>query len=523
MTAFLPDEQLPANPQEVAVRRVLVVGGGSSGWMAAAALATTLSRHVELTLVESDAIGTVGVGEATIPPIQKFNRLLQLDEREFLSATQGTFKLGIEFLNWARGGDRYLHQFGAVGREIDALTKLHHWWQAGRIAAATDGLPYPAWQELHVAWHAASQDRFAPAGPAKQQLRNRYAHAYHFDAHLYAAYLRRLAESRGARRVEGRVTGIERDGESGLVTAVVLEDGRRLEGDLFLDCSGFRSLLLGSELGERWDDWSAFIPSDRAIAIPTRRAQGGLKPYTQGIAHKVGWQWRIPLQHRTGNGHVFASAFSSEDDAERRLLENLDAPAIGEPRVIRFRTGRYDRAWVGNVVGIGLSAGFLEPLESTSLHFVQSALERLIELFPSRAMDAALRDRFNAEAKAEWLGVRDFIVAHYHLTQREDSEFWRYTANMQIPDSLAGILDLWRARGVLGVDGGHLFQIGSWASLLIGQRFLPGGVHGLADRADPAYAAQQIRTIADECAAAVEDMPSHADFIAGYCPAPALA
>ena len=319
--------------------------------------------------------------------------------------------------------------------------------------------------------------------------------------------------------MEGIVTGVERDGESGFVTGVRLDDGRTLEADLFIDCTGFRSLLLGGELDEPWTDWSKWIPSDRALAVPTKRAEGGLKPYTQGIAHKVGWQWRIPLQHRTGNGHVFASAFSSESEAEERLLANLDAEPLAEPRLIKFATGRRERAWVGNVVALGLSSGFLEPLESTSIHFVQSALERLLDLFPTRTMDRALRDQFNDRTKLEWEQVRDFIVAHYKLTERDDSEFWRYTRGMDVPDTLAETLEMWRRRGILAVHGGHLFKIGSWASMLIGQRFLPEGVHALADRADPAEIARQVRRVAAECAQAASRLPPHEQFIARNCAA----
>ncbi|HSG55105.1 MAG TPA: tryptophan halogenase family protein [Paracoccaceae bacterium] len=517
MTQISLAEHLPQVPLDQRVRKVLVVGGGSSGWMAATMLRTVLARDVSVELVESDAIGIVGVGEATIPPMQAFNRMAQLDERAFLAGTQGTFKLGIEFHNWGQVGDSYLHQFGAVGREIDVHVKLHHWWLLGRLAAAADGRPYPEYQDLFVARAATKEDRFAPAGRDKQQLANRYTHAYHFDAHLYARHLRQVAEGRGATRVEGRITGVERDGETGFVSAVMLEDGRRLEADLFIDCSGFASLLLGKALEEPFDDWSRYIPSDRALAVPTKRADGALRPYTQGIAHPVGWQWRIPLQHRTGNGHVFASAFSSESEAEQRLLATLETPALDSPRLIKFTTGRRQRSWVGNVVGLGLSTGFLEPLESTSIHFVQSSLERLVEYFPTRAMDPALSEAFNRRTALEWTEVRDFIVAHYHLSERDDSEFWRYTRHMVIPDSLAHTLDVWRARGVLDVSGGHLFQLGSWSSLMIGQRFLPAGVHALADRASPEHAAAQVRRIADECRAAASKLPLHVDFIRDYC------
>ena len=515
MTQIAADEHLPQDPEEERITKVLVVGGGSSGWMAAAMLTRSLSRNVTVELVESDAIGIIGVGEATIPPIRQFNRTIGIDEQRFVSETQGTFKLGIEFHNWGRVGDSYLHQFGAVGREMDAIVKLHHWWLAGRRAGDPH---YPEWQDMFVSRAAAADNRFAVLGD-RHPLGNRYAHAYHFDAHLYARHLRQLAESRGARRVEGKVTGAERDGESGHVTAVVLESGQRLEADLFIDCSGFRSLLLGGELGEPFEDWSRYIPSDRALAVPTRRVGEEIRPYTQGIAHTVGWQWRIPLQHRTGNGHVFASAFSSESEAEQRLLATLEGEALDTPRLIKFATGRRKRAWVGNVVALGLSSGFLEPLESTSIHFVQSALERLVAFFPTRRMDAELRDAFNRHTEEEWLQVRDFIIAHYHLTEREDSEFWRYTSNMAIPDTLATMLDLWRARGVLDIHGGHLFQLGSWSSVLLGQRCLPRGVHALTDRAPAPYIAREMHKIAQECRQTGGQLPKHHEFLARFAPA----
>lgn len=505
------DESLPADPAAERIGSVLVVGGGSSGWMAAVMLATYCGRDIQVTLVESDAIGIIGVGEATIPPIRKFNNFIRLDEAAFVRDTHATFKLGIEFHNWGRVGDRYLHQFGHTGREIDEALKLHHWWLLGRLAGEPD---YPAWEDVFPARALAREDRFALPSRDPSDMLGRYTYAYHFDAHLYAGHLRKLAEQRGAQRVEGQISGVERDAQSGHVTAVQLNDGRRLEADLFIDCSGFRSLLLGSELEEPFEEWSHWLPADRALAVPSERSPGGLTPYTKGIAHEVGWQWRIPLQHRTGNGHVFASAFSSEDEAAARLLATLDTPALDTPRLIKFTTGRRSRAWVGNVVAVGLSFGFLEPLESTSIHLVQAALERLIEYFPTRHMDPLLRDRFNRDTAVEWERVRDFVIAHYHVTQRSDSEFWRYTANMPIPDSLAETLELWRARAILDVPGNHLFQLGSWSAILLGQRLLPEGLHGLAHRATPAYAAARIRQIAAEAQAAAQRVPTHADFIA---------
>jgi tryptophan halogenase len=517
MSTLAADEGLPHDPRDECVRRVLVVGGGSSGWMAAIALATYTSRECQVTLVESDAIGIVGVGEATIPPIRQFNRFVRVDETAFLRETQGTFKLGIEFHNWGRIGDRYLHQFGRTGRELDEAVKLHHWWLAGRLAGEAE---YPAYGDLFPAHALAAVDKFMPPNGRPRDPLNRHTYAYHFDANLYSKHLRRIAEERGAERVEGRITGVERDAGTGHVAAVVLEDGRRLEADLFIDCSGFRSLLLGSELEEPFEDWSRWLPADRALAVPTAPAPGPIKPYTQGIAHSVGWQWRIPLQHRTGNGHVFSSNFSSESEAEQRLLATLDAPALDQPRLLKFETGRRSRAWVGNVVAVGLSAGFLEPLESTSIHLVQSALERLIDHFPSRRMDPLLRDAFNAKTRAEWEDVRDFVIAHYKVTQRDDSEFWNYTRAMEVPDSLAATLKAWREHALLAIDGGHLFQLGSWSALLIGQRLFPQRVHALADRADPASIAQRLRGIVAELDQAAARAPDHAEFIAQNCAAP---
>jgi tryptophan 7-halogenase len=508
----------PADPRTERIGSVVVVGGGSAGWMAATMLVTSLSREIEIKLVESSAIGIVGVGEATIPPIRKFNRSMRLDEQAFLKATQGTFKLGIEFHNWGAIGDRYLHQFGFVGRELDAIVRLHHWWLVGRLAGESD---YPAWEDVFVAKVAARADRFGLPERRPGSPLSRFAYAYHFDAQLYGQFLRTVAEPRGVSRVEGTIAGVERDPATGDVAALLLDDGRRIEGDLFVDCSGFRSLLLGSELDEPFDDWSGWLPSDRALAVPTERSVGAITPYTKGVAHSVGWQWRIPLQHRTGNGHVFSSAFSSEGAAEQRLLAALDAKPLDTPRLIRFQTGRRQRAWVHNVVGLGLAAGFLEPLESTSIHLVQSALERLIDLFPTRRMDACLRDRFNAQTREEWEQVRDFIITHYKVTRRTDSDFWRHTAAMPIPDTLAETLEIWRERAILDVSPGHLFQLGSWSSVLIGQGLLPHGVHALADRADPVAVAADIRRIVAEVNVAGQSLPPHAQFLESYCPAPA--
>ena len=500
------------------VESVIVVGGGSAGWMAATYLARVLSRQTRITLVESSEIGVVGVGEATIPPIRTFNRFVGVDEQAFLRDTQGSFKIGIEFENWGAIGENYLHPFGVVGREMDAVVKLHHWWRLGLSAGEPD---YPAWEDVYLARAAADRQAFQLPGPPAGNPGQRLIRAYHFDAVAYGRHLRELAMSRGVERVEGTIEEVERDGESGNVSTLVLEDGRRLSADFFVDCSGFRSLLLGGALEEPFDDWSHWLPADRALAVPSERSADGILPITRSIAHPVGWQWRIPLQHRTGNGHVFASSFSSESEAEERLLATLDTPPIDSPRLIRFRTGRRQRSWVNNVVGLGLAAGFLEPLESTSIHLVQSGIERLVGLFPSRHMDPALRDRFNAQSQHEWSQVRDFIIAHYKVTRRDDSEFWRYCASMEIPDSLAQVLDLWGRHGILGVDGGHLFQLGSWAAILIGQGLVPQVPHALTDRLDPGQAAADIRAVVAAVRRQAATMPAHDQFLAQYAPAPA--
>ena len=364
---------------------------------------------------------------------------------------------------------------------------------------------------------AARANRFALPHRRPNDPLGKFAYAYHFDAQLYGQHLRKLAEGRGVERIEGTIANVERTKGSDEVSAVALKDGRRIEADFFIDCSGFRSLLLGDALEEPFDDWSHWLPADRAMVVPSASATTGLTPYTQGIAHSVGWQWRIPLQNRIGNGHVFSSSYSSESEAEERLLATLDTKPLDTPRLLKFQTGRRKRSWVGNVVALGLSSGFLEPLESTSIHLVHSGLERLVELFPTKRMDPVLRDRFNMQSQLEWEQVRDFIIAHYKINQRDDSEFWKYTAAMDIPESLAATLEMWSERGILAVDGGHLFQRGSWTSVLIGQNLLPKGVHALADRVDPVAIASDIRKIVAEVNSAAERLPPHSDFIAQYC------
>lgn len=495
------------------VRDVLIVGGGSAGWMAAAFLSRALGSSARITLVESADIGIVGVGEATIPPIRQFNRFCGVDEAALLRDTGGTFKLGIEFENWGRIGDRYLHAFGRVGRDLDAVVRLHHWWVHAGLAK---GAPLPAWDSLFLGRAAADGMRFAIDPRPGSDLAPLLPHAYHFDAIAYGQHLRGISEARGVRRVEGTIISVERDGESGNVSRVNLADGTALSAQLFVDCTGLASLLLGKTMEEPFEDWSHWLPADRALAVQSERLPGDILPITRAIAQPVGWQWRIPLRTRTGNGHVFASAFDSENAVAERLIDTLDAPPIGEPRLIRFATGRRKRAWQGNVVAIGLSAGFLEPLESTSIHLVQSALERLVEHFPTAGMEPAPRERFNRLVEAEWCQVRDFVIAHYKVTSRSDTEFWRYCREMSVPDTLSSLLDLWAEHGILDIDGGHLFQWGSWTSLLLCQGLVPRQAHPLTARADAKAIAETLQDLSAQLRQRAAALPSHAGFLESY-------
>ncbi len=497
-------------PSPDPIAKLLIVGGGSAGWMAAAMLSRVLGSATEITLVESEAVGIVGVGEATIPPIRQFNRFCGIDEAQFLSATQATFKTGIQFEGWGKPGDSYIHAFGRVGQELDAVVRMHHWWRMGQAADLPD---YPRFEELYLGRAATDLQRFGIDTDRPGKLAQLLPHAYHFDAIAYGQFLRGLCEQRGVKRVEGMVASANRNAETGDLTGVTLEDGRVLEAELFIDCSGFRSLLLGDALNQPFEDWSHWLPSDRAVVVQSTPTSEKILPTTRAIAHPVGWQWRIPLQNRIGNGHVYASDFSSDEDAEARLLETIDGQVTTQPRILRFRTGRRKMAWSHNVIALGLAAGFLEPLESTSIHLVQSSIERLVELFPSRGTDPALRDRFNAQTEREWKQVRDLIIAHYTINQRDDSEFWKHCATMQIPDSLKETLQLWEENGQLAIDGGHLFQLGSWAQVLIGQNLLPKRVHPLTSRAEPDAIAARIRKLAASLRQEAEVLPDHAAFI----------
>ena len=491
-----------------AIRSILIVGGGTAGWMTAAALAHALPRGCAITLVESDEIGTVGVGEATIPPIRLFNETLGIDEAEFLRETRGSFKLGIEFVDWGRVGHRYFHPFGSYGKPFDMLP-VHQHWLAARAAGSTVPL-----DDLSMAWGAAKRGRFAPPLSDPRSIGSTFDHAYHFDAGLYAAFLRRRAQARNVTRVEGKVANVTLNGETGHVGSVTLADGRTMEADFFIDCSGFRGLLIEGALGTGYQDWTHWLPCDRAVAVPCARA-AATTPYTRSTAREAGWQWRIPLQHRTGNGYVYCSRFLSDDEAADTLLRSLDGDALGDPRPLRFVTGRRNLFWNRNVVAIGLASGFMEPLESTSIHLIQAGIAKLLALFPTRNFDASVTDEYNRIATGEFERIRDFIVLHYKLTQRQDSPLWRACAAMPIPDTLAARIDHFRRDGRLISREHDLFGAASWTAVHVGQFNLPARGDPLtAYLPDPAASRAYVEKLATAIARAAETMPAHDAYVA---------
>ena len=494
---------------EGGLRSIVVVGGGTAGWMTAAALANAVRRDCTITLIESDAIGTVGVGEATIPPIRTFNESLGIDEAAFVHATQGSFKLGIEFVDWGRRGGRYFHPFGTYGRDFD-MVPLHQYWLAARAAGAAPDL-----DDLSMARAAAQRGRFAPPTADPRNVRSTYDYAYHFDAGLYARFLRDYAEARGVTRIEGKFGGVAQDGESGFVTHVTLDDGRDVAGDLFIDCSGFRGLLIEEALHTGYQDWTHWLPCDRALAVPCARSDD-FTPYTRSTAREAGWQWRIPLQHRTGNGYVYCSSFIDDEAAATTLMANLDGEAQGDPRPLRFTTGRRNLFWNRNVVAIGLSSGFMEPLESTSIHLIQAGIAKLLALFPDRGFDPMVIDEYNRLAINEFERIRDFIILHYKLTARDDSALWRYCAAMEVPETVAWKIEHFRRHGRLLARDADLFGPASWLAVHMGQGNEPQGLDPLLPHRDGDHRAW-LQKLAAAMAAAADAMPTHAGFIAENC------
>ena len=504
-----------ADVSEHDIRKIVIVGGGTAGWMAATALATLLERGaVEIVLVESDEIGTVGVGEATIPPLIAFNKMVGINEDEFLAACQGTFKLGIEFVDWGAPGEHYFHPFGPHGQDFHGV----HFHQLYLREAKRR--PSPDIRQWSMSGAAAELGRFARPGPDARLPLSQLAYAFHFDAGLYARFLRGHAERAGVRRIEGKIVDVAIDGESGHVRSVTLVDSTEIVGELFVDCSGFRGILIEQKLGTGYDDWSRWLPCDRAVAVPSRLA-GPPEPFTRSTARPSGWQWRIPLQHRMGNGLVYSSAHLDADQAEALLLANLEGAALAEPRHLAFTAGRRRLAWNENVVSLGLSIGFVEPLESTSIHLVQSGIAKLLALFPDRRFDPAERDEYNRQMRDVFEDVRDFVILHYKATRRDDSEFWNYCREMLVPESLAGKLELWRSKGRLFREGRELFGTASWVAVLLGQGIVPREQEPAAGALDPAMVSDALDKMRLSYRRMAEHMPAHADFIARACPAAA--
>ena len=493
------------------VRDIAIVGGGTAGWMTAAILARRLGcASGSIRVIESPQIGTIGVGEATIPPIRLFNNALGLNEDDFLRRTQGTIKLGIEFKNWSKIGRDYFHPFGLHGTRTEQLS-LHQDWlklrQSGHAGSFEDYSLNTVTARLgRVAAGADSDDALSPL----------FAYAFHFDAGLYGQYLREYAQARGVLRMERKIVHVELRSEDGFIRALQLDDGRQVEADLFIDCSGFRGLLIEQALKTGYEDWTHWLPCDRAVAVPCESA-GALTPFTRSTAREAGWQWRIPLQHRIGNGYVYCSRFVSDDEAAATLLANLDGRATAEPRFLRFTTGRRKKFWNKNCIALGLASGFVEPLESTSIHMIQKGLTHLLNFFPDRDCAPVVADEFNRVAICEYERVRDFIILHYKATERRDAPLWNYCGNMAIPETLAYKMTQFRNSGRVAKYGGDLFATPNWVAVLMGQEIWPERYDTLTDQRDVADVRAGLEGIRKTIRRAAEAAPLHEDYIAQHC------
>ena len=488
------------------VKKVVVVGGGTAGWLAAASMAKLLGRDLEITLIESDEIGTVGVGEATIPTMLVLHHLLKIDEREFMSAVQGSFKLGISFENWKQQGHDYIHSFGDTGQGCWAAGFQHFWLKGKERGICGDYGDY------------CTEQLAAKAGKFAINSDNKLNYAYHFDAGLYAKYMRKIAEKSGATRIQGKIVEVATDPHNGYISAVVLQSGETIAGDLFIDCSGFSALLIEQTLQTPYDDWSEWLPCNRAVAVQTASVADPI-PYTRSIARDAGWQWRIPLQSRVGNGLVYCSQYLSDEQATATLLSNIKGALLTEARVIKFRTGQRQLHWNKNCVALGLASGFVEPLESTSIHMVQRGIIRLLQMFPFGGMQAADMSEFNQQMRDEFHFIRDFIVLHYHLTERDDSAFWRHCKSMAIPASLQHRLELFAQSGRVFQQGRDLFTENSWTQVMLGQGLMPQQYHPIVNMMSDGELRRFLVDIEERARHRVAQLPSHQSFIDHYCKA----
>lgn len=489
------------------IKKVVIAGGGTAGWMAAALLSKTLGETIEITLVESDDIPTVGVGEATIPPLMTYHKMLELDEREFLSAVNGTFKLGIQFENWREKGHKYIHSFGFAGKDCWACGFVHFW-----LGGVNRGVCDAEYGKHCVELLAAQENKFAVLP------NNRLNYAYHFDAGKYAMLLRSYSEKLGAKRREGKIQTVNVCPTTGNITSLALMSGELLEGDFFIDCTGFRALLIEGALHTGYEDWTHWLPCDRAMAVQTETVIDPI-PYTRSIAHDAGWQWRIPLQSRVGNGLVYSSRYMTDDQARETLLANIEGATLIEPRVIPFRTGTRLKHWNKNCVAVGLASGFLEPLESTSIHMIQRSLVRFVQLFPVNGINPVDVEEFNNQTKVEVERIRDFIILHYKVTNREDSRFWQYCKNMSIPDTLKQKIDLFSQSARVFKNGNELFGEESWIQVMMGQGITPKSYHPVIDSMTDDELGQLLKNIRMTVKNTVDQLPKHKDFIEYYCKA----
>ena len=485
-------------------RRIVVAGGGTAGWMAAAAISRTLGKVVDVTLVESDAIGTIGVGESTIPPLVTYNRLLGINEAEFMRATNATFKLGIMFDDWKDVGESYFHSFGLTGKDHWSAGFQHFW-----LHGLTKGHDQ-SYDDYCLELVAAREGKFAHLPD------DRMNYAYQLDSTLYAKFLRKMAEADGTKRVEGKIANVEVDGESGNIATLVLESGTRIDGDLFLDCTGFRALLIGQTLGVGHEDWTHWLPCDSAIALQTESV-GPAVPFTRAMAHDSGWQWRIPLQHRVGNGIVYCSRYLDKEAALDRLLGNIEGKVLTDPNVLRFGAGARLKQWHRNCIAVGLSGGFMEPLESTSIHLIQRAVLRIIRMLPAGEISERDVTEFNDQQMQDMLQIRDFLILHYKATNRRDSEFWRYCASMPIPELLEQKIELFRQTGRVFRKNEELFVENSWVQVMMGQGITPRSYHPIAEKLSDEELTRLLGTIRDMVAGTVKSLPEHAAYVSQYC------
>lgn len=493
---------------------IVIVGGGTAGWMSAAALVNvTDPNQCRITLIESDEIGSVGVGEATLPQMKDFNDFIGIIESDMMQKTSATFKLGIEFKDWGYSGSSYIHPFGTYGNERLRSVDFLQQWVRAKQQGKVDGI-----ESYSYAIQACRHARFDFPVETETELNSTYAYAYHFDASLYAQYLRQFSEPKGLNRIEGRIVDVEQQSDTGHIRSLRLESGEVVSGDYFIDCSGFRSLLMGKTLQVPFEDWSQWLPCDRAVAVPCERSETVI-PYTRSTAKTAGWQWRIPLQHRTGNGYVYCSDFISDDEARQSLVQDLDGDALAEPRVLKFKAGRRTHSWQGNCIAVGLASGFLEPLESTSIYLIQIGITNLIKLFPNHKPDPALIDEYNRLVDYEYERVRDFLILHYYLNQRDDSELWRYCTNMSVPDSLTEKMALFRHRGYVDTYRYGLFAPPSWIALFIGQGLQPEGFAPNANNVPLDKTIQEMQELSSSIQQRVRTMPEHGQFLSDYCPA----